>query len=105
MFASEKFSLGECDVCGFTRPLKTLKFLTIRMKRTNLRACPDCWTVDHPQYKLGTFKVFDPQALQNPRPARNDDRTLVPTAPFLDALPAAVVGYAKVGVAVVGRSL
>ena len=77
-YASEKNGIGECDLCGFTRPLKTLKFLTIRMKKTNLRACPECWSKDHPQYKLGTIKVFDPQALRNPRPATNTDRTLTP---------------------------
>lgn len=77
-FASEKKAIGDCDRCGITWPLKQLKFLTIRMKRTNIRVCPDCYEADHPQYKLGTFKVFDPQALRNPRPAKNDDRTLTP---------------------------
>jgi len=77
-FASEKKAIGDCDRCGITWPLKKLKFLTIRMKRTNIRVCPDCWEADHPQYQLGTFKVFDPQALRNPRPANNDDRTLTP---------------------------
>jgi len=62
-----------------TFPLKKLRFLVIRMKKTNLRVCPSCWEKDHPQHKLGTFKVFDPQALQNPRPARNDDRVLTNT--------------------------
>ena len=78
MFAAEKKAIGDCDRCGQTFDLKTLKFLTIRMKRTNLRVCPECFEVDHPQYKQGTFKVFDPQALQNPRPANNADRTLTP---------------------------
>ncbi len=78
MYASEKRAVGDCDRCGITWPLKKLKFLTIRMKKTNLRVCPDCWEKDHPQYKQGTFKVFDPQALQNPRPANNADRTLTP---------------------------
>lgn len=79
-YASEKRAIGECDRCGLTYPLKELKFLTIRMKRTKLRVCPSCWDPDHPQYKLGTFKISDPQALENPRPANNDDRTLTPAA-------------------------
>lgn len=81
-YASEKKAIGDCDICGMTYPLKELKFLTIRMKKTNFRACPTCWSVDHPQYKLGTFKITDPQALQNPRPANNADRTLIPAAPL-----------------------
>lgn len=81
-FASEKHAIGNCDLCDFTYPLKTLKFLTIRMKVTNLRVCPSCFSKDHPQYRLGSFKVFDPQALENPRPAKNDDRILVPATPL-----------------------
>jgi len=83
MFASEKKAIGECDRCGFTLPLKELKFLTIRMKRVPLRVCSECFEADHPQFKQGTFKVFDPQALKNPRPADNVDRTLIPAAPLL----------------------
>jgi len=81
-FASEKHAIGNCDRCDNTYPLKKLKFLTIRMKITNIRVCPDCFEADHPQYKLGTFKVFDPQALENPRPAKNDDRILIPAVPL-----------------------
>lgn len=75
-WASEKISLGDCDRCGLTYPLKTLKFLTIRMKRTNIRVCPACFEADHPQHRLGTFKISDPQALQNSRPPDNADRAL-----------------------------
>lgn len=67
-FASEKHALGLCARCNFAYPLKTLKYLTVRMKRTKTRVCPECWEADHPQYKLGTFPVYDPQALQNARP-------------------------------------
>lgn len=79
-YASERYSLGECDRCGQTFPLKELKFQVIRMKITNLRVCASCLDIDHPQYKLGTLKVFDPQALQDPRPADNADRVLIPPA-------------------------
>jgi hypothetical protein len=67
-FAAEKIALGNCDRCGWQYELKLLKYLIIRMKRTNLRVCPECWEADHPQYKQGLFPVYDPQALQNPRP-------------------------------------
>jgi len=79
-YASENKAIGDCDRCGVTRPLKELKFLTIRMKKTNIRVCSDCFEADHPQYKLGTFKVIDPQALQDPRPPDNADRALTPAA-------------------------
>ena len=79
-FASDKTAIGLCDRCGITYPLKELKYLTIRLKRTNWRVCPSCFEPDHPQFKLGTFKIFDPQALKNPRPADNSDRTLIPAA-------------------------
>jgi hypothetical protein len=77
-FATGKIALGDCDRCGFTFKLKELKFLTIRMKATKIRVCPECFESDHPQFKLGTMKIFDPQALQDPRPADNADRVLTP---------------------------
>lgn len=83
-FASEKRAIGDCDRCGFTFPLKKLKFLIIRMKHVPLRVCPACWEKDHPQYKQGTFKIVDPQALKNPRPADNSDRVLISAAPLLN---------------------
>lgn len=33
--------------------------------------CPECLDVDHPQLMLGSFPVYDPQALRNPRPDIN----------------------------------
>ena len=77
-FATGKIALGECDICSFTYKLKDLKYITRRMKVTKIRACPECWNKDHEQYKLGTFPVFDPQAIQDPRPADNLDRVLTP---------------------------
>lgn len=71
LFASGKIALGECDVCGFRFKLKELKALTIKQKRTNIMACPQCWTPDQPQLMLGTFKIEDPQALRNPRSDSN----------------------------------
>lgn len=67
-FASAKFTVALCDRCGFQYKLKELKEITIRMKKTGLMVCPDCWEADHPQNMHGTFKVVDSQAVKNPRP-------------------------------------
>jgi hypothetical protein len=67
-YAAEKLARGLCDRCGFEYELKTLRYLTIRTKKTNLRVCEECWEPDHPQNKQGLVPVYDPQALENPRP-------------------------------------
>ena len=74
-FASEKKAFGFCDRCGFRYGLKQLKTYMIMGKRINMRVCPECWEVDHPQNWVGVIgaqKVAnDPQALRNPRPDTN----------------------------------
>lgn len=67
-FSSGKHSIAECDVCGFRYKLTKLKPLVIKGKQVNILACPTCWTPDQPQLMLGSFPVFDPQAVRNPRP-------------------------------------
>ena len=67
-FASGKYSISECDRCGFRYKLKQLKKLTIKTKSTNILVCPTCWEPDQPQLQLGMYPVDDPQALRNPRP-------------------------------------
>lgn len=67
-FASGKYALGLCDRCGFRCKLTTLKALTINDSLTNLLVCSECWEADHPQWKVGKYPVYDPQALRNPRP-------------------------------------
>lgn len=67
-FASGKWSISECDRCGFRYKLKELKRLTIKTKNVNILVCPTCWEQDHPQLQLGMYPVDDPQALRNPRP-------------------------------------
>lgn len=66
-FASGKFAIAECDVCGQRYKLKQLKPLVIKTKQINVMACPECWSPDHPQLQLGMYPVEDPQALRNPR--------------------------------------
>lgn len=67
-FASGKYSIAECDRCGFRYKLKQLKALVIKTKQVNILVCPECWEEDHPQLQLGMYPVNDPQAVRNPRP-------------------------------------
>lgn len=67
-FASGKYAIAECDVCGFRYKLRQLKPLVIKTKTTNILACPACWVPDQPQLSLGLYPVQDPQAIRNPRP-------------------------------------
>ena len=66
-FASGKWAIAECDVCGFRVKLKTLKQIIIKDNPTNIMACSECWNPSHPQLQLGTFPIQDPQAIRNPR--------------------------------------
>jgi hypothetical protein len=70
-FASNKFTIAECDRCGFQYKLKTLKEIYIRTRKTNLLVCNTCWEPDHPQNLQGMYPVTDAQAVRNPRPAQN----------------------------------
>ena len=67
-FASGKWAISQCDRCGFRYQLKEHKKLVIKTKNINLLVCPTCWEPDQPQLQLGMYPVYDPQALQNPRP-------------------------------------
>lgn len=66
-FSSGKFSIAECDRCGFRFKLQKLRSLTIKTKNVNILTCPECWEKDHPQLQLGLYPVNDPQAVRNPR--------------------------------------
>lgn len=66
-FASGKISIACCDRCGFQFLLKNLQYQVVKQKRTGLLVCHTCYDIDHPQLMLGTFPVYDPQALRNPR--------------------------------------
>lgn len=67
-YSSGKFSIAQCDRCGFRFKLKQLKKLVIKTKNVNILVCPDCWEQDHPQLQLGMYPVNDPQAVRDPRP-------------------------------------
>jgi hypothetical protein len=70
-FANGAKAFGYCDVCGFRFDLKKLKNLVVKTKQTQIKACPQCWTPDHPQLQLGMYPVSDPQAIRDPRPDTN----------------------------------
>ena len=80
-FANGARAFGFCDVCGFRFDLKRLKNLTVKTKRTTIKACPQCWVPDQPQLLLGSFPVNDPQALRDPRP---DTNTWYQSGPLAD---------------------
>lgn len=67
-FSSGKFSIAECDRCGFRYKLTQLKQLVIKTKNVNIKVCPECWEPDQPQLQLGLYPVNDPQAVRDPRP-------------------------------------
>lgn len=67
-FASGKYSISQCDRCGFRYKLKQLKFEVIKTKLYQLKVCPECWDPDQPQLQLGMYPVDDPQAVRQPRP-------------------------------------
>ena len=68
VFASGKHAFGFCDICGFRYPLRELRPEIVNLVQTNIRACPECWSPDQPQNRIGTINYSDPQALRNPRP-------------------------------------
>ena len=67
-FASDNKAIAECDVCGFRYKLRTLRYLVVKTKVTNIKACNECWSPDQPQLQLGMYPIQDPQAIRNPRP-------------------------------------
>ena len=70
-YASGKYALAECDRCGFVKKLKELKEIFIRTTNTNIKVCKECYEPDHPQNMQGMYPVDDPQAIEDPRPARD----------------------------------
>lgn len=70
-FALGKKAFGYCDRCFQRYPLAKLKNQIYKQRPTGMRVCPECLDVDHPQLMLGSFPVYDPQALRNPRPDAN----------------------------------
>lgn len=68
MYARAVKAKGQCDRCGFTRPLSALRDEVDNGRRTGLKVCSDCLDPDHPINQRGRTRIVDPQALQDPRP-------------------------------------
>ncbi len=67
-YSSGKFSIAQCDICGFRFKLKQLRYEVVKTKLYQLKVCDECWSPDHPQLLLGMYPVDDPQAVREPRP-------------------------------------
>lgn len=82
-FASGKYSIAMCDICGFQFKLKKLRSQVVKTKQINDKVCPECWSPDHPQLQLGMYPVEDPQAVRQPR----RDTTYVTSGINVDGFP------------------
>ena len=67
-YASAKYSIAQCDRCNFRFKLKDLRTQTLKTKPYKVKVCKTCWDPDHPQLQLGMYPVYDPQAVEEPRP-------------------------------------
>jgi len=67
-YASAKYSIAQCDRCNFRYKLKDLRTQTLKTKPYKVKVCKTCWDPDHPQLQLGMYPVYDPQAVEGPRP-------------------------------------
>jgi hypothetical protein len=70
-FASGRHSESICDRCGLTVKYTALKRQFIDRADSGLLVCSECLDIDHEQYDVGRYPIFDPQALRNPRPDNN----------------------------------
>lgn len=67
-FASGKRARAICDRCGFACDYQDLKTQFFSNRTTGLKVCPECLDEDHPQLDTDQLRVYDPQALEDPRP-------------------------------------
>jgi hypothetical protein len=79
--ATERYAIGECDICGFEYPLKNLK-----KNSYGLRVCPRDWDgmfdlKNHPQNKVADVK--DDETIKDPRPDLGDTYVTVTTTDWL----------------------
>lgn len=66
-FANGARARALCDVCGFEYRLGELRRQVVKGVTTNVYACSNCWSPDHPQNHLGRYPVEDPQAIHDAR--------------------------------------
>ena len=67
-FSASTKTLAICDVCGFQYKLRELKKLVVNNVVVGIKACPECWNPDQPQYRIGQIVIQDSEAVRDPRP-------------------------------------
>ena len=67
-FASGKRARAICDRCGFAVKYTDLRTQFVANHPTGLKVCSECLDEDHPQLDTDRLRVYDPQALDDPRP-------------------------------------
>ncbi len=67
-FAAGKHAYGFCDRCGVRYDLGDLHAEMEDQRLNGLLVCKPCLDIDHEQLQLGKFRIFDPEALRDPRP-------------------------------------
>lgn len=67
-YASGKYAIGLCDLCGHRYKLSKLKAIVNNGVATSHKACPSCWSPDHPQNFVHRVRTTDYFALRDPRP-------------------------------------
>ena len=65
-FATGKYSQAICDRCGYQYP-----YLDLKKEWNGLFVCSECFEPKHPQLDP-PYSRPDPEALQNPRPDREE---------------------------------
>jgi hypothetical protein len=88
-FATGKFALGICDICGVSYRFFELRGTTVRGHPTYLMSCPICWDLDHPQNFLpDAVRMWgtDPEAIRNARPENDYPSRILPNWRPCDAL-------------------
>ena len=69
VWAAGEQARGQCDRCGRTDVLlKELDRQFINRKDSGLKVCDECLDIDHEQWDVGKFPIWDPQALKDARP-------------------------------------
>lgn len=92
-YAKGEYAYGYCDRTGFRYSLRDLVYEVQNGVRTGLRVGRDVFDPDQPQNSLGKVKIFDPQALKNPRP----DQGIVESRGFFGWSPVGDGGEAPEG--------
>lgn len=93
-YARGKKAFGYCDICGFRCDLDDMRKLVVKGQIVDIKTCPECWNPDHPQLHVGEQPIWDPQALQFPRP----DNTIPQTRSFFGWDPVSIAPYPSISI-------